>query len=94
MEHNDPQKQPAIITGKVTVSSAANAAAAPAGTVVQVRRSGYIPLRASTNDKGVYSIDVGVEGLVLDLYVNGESTGRKTAPTKFGDPQAIHLVLP
>ena len=94
MAHNDPQKQPAIITGKVTVSNAANAAAVPAGTIVQVRSPGYQPLQANTNDNGIYSIDVGVEGIVLELYVNGKSTGEMSARTKFGEPQAIHLVLP
>ena len=89
IRHTDNQKRPAVVTGKVTIGGSD----APAGTIVEARSARTIPLQARTNDKGIYSMNIGVDGLVLEMYVNGRSTGTMTKATKSGFPEALNLTV-
>ena len=88
--HNDPQKRPAVITGKVTIGGNT----APTSTIVEGRSAGNQPVRATVNDKGIYLMNIGKDGVVLEMFVNGTSTNTKSQATKSGELQAVNLTVP
>lgn len=88
--HNDPQKRPAVITGKVTIGGNT----APNTTIVEGRSAGNQPVRATVNDKGIYLMNIGKDGVVLEMFVNGTSANTKTEATKSGELQAVPLTVP
>lgn len=84
----NPQIIPAIITGIVT----RNGNPVP-NARVEGRSPGDTTLSDTTDDKGRYSLSVGVAGVVLELYVNGQSTGVSSNPTVLGARQAKLLSI-
>ena len=89
LAHTDNQKRPAIIAGKVTIRGAA----AGAGTIVEGKSAGYLPIRATTDANGIYRMNIGVDGVVLEMFVNAVSTGTKSKATKSGDLEALNLTV-
>lgn len=82
----NPQIIPFIIAGIVTRNGTPVANAR-----VEGRSPGDTPLSDTTDDTGRYSLSVGIDGVVLQLYVNGQSTGVSSNRAKLGLRQALDL---